>query len=171
MRNLVEAYATAVGSWIGNLSKNNLNRTVTALDGLQKGTYGTAELGKDFYAFLRDLADFRAQAALGMIPVASLDISSTSASAFSNFVQVPAGSAGTLALTDVVNPVTHTALQHLFARANGGENAVRIEFDPPPPAGSYVLGSPDKKALFQGALYHPGSNELIALIVARTHVP
>lgn len=169
MRNMVDAYAMAVASWAQNLSVNGLSRTLRALDAMREGTYGRRELARDFYAYVRDLADFRAHAALGMMPVASLDISSWDGNAPSNFVQIPGGSFASLALTPVANAVTNTVLTGLKLKANGGENSVRVEFVAatagPKPSGQ------DTHGLFQGGIYHAGTHELIALVVVRTHLP
>lgn len=174
MKNLLDEYAKAVGTWMTNISTNGLSRTVSAIDLMRERQYTTEEFTRDVYEFWRDVVDFRAQAALGILPIASLNISSWAANSASNFVQVPAGSfqANRLVLTPVVNPQTTTVLPGLELAANGGENAVRVQFifknagDPP-------SNDKDKNGLFHGGLVRLGEDggaELIALVYARTQL-
>src|SRR5262245_9336688 len=172
MKNLLDEYARAVGSWVANISTNGLARTVTAIDDMRQGQYGTERFTTDVYEYWRDIVDFRAQAALGILPIASLDISSWAGNAVSNFVQVPAGSfaLGVLQLTPVANPQTTTALTGLSLAANGGENSVRVQFVSAS-AGAQPTGA-DKNGLFQGGIFRTDAGgELIALVYARTHLP
>ena len=173
MKNLLDEYARAVGTWVNKLSTNGLARSVTALDDMRQGKYGAERFTKDVYEYWRDVADFRAQAALGILPIATLDISSFAGNSASNFVQVPAGSfaAGELKLTPIVNPQTATDLPGLELDGNDGENAVRVLY-----VGANVSTPPgnpkDKSALFQGGIFRAdNTGELIALVYARTHVP
>ena len=91
MKNLFDDYAKAVSTWAAHTSTNAIARSVTALDKMRKGEYTTELFTQQVYEYWRDLLDFRAQAAVGAIPSASLVISSwTAGGEPSNFVQVPA---------------------------------------------------------------------------------
>jgi len=176
MRNMLEAYAKAVGSWAQLVSNNALDRTVGALQLMKDRNYKTEDLMHDMYEYWRDLASFRAQATLGMIPAASLDISAWAGSAASNFVQIPLGAPANplahLGLTRVVNPETNTVLAGLELDANNGENAVRVRWVSAN-AGGEPDAAGDRNGLFQGGISwaHPDGHEVIAMVYVRTHLP
>lgn len=170
MRNVIDAYAKAVGSWAQNVSFNALTRTVNALDLMRQGQYDTQHLTKDTYEYLRDLADFRAQASLGLIPTASLNISTWNGSSASNFVQIPAASLALLYLTPVVNAETTTRLLGLELDGNQGENAARVLWVSAN-AGAALTAAADKNGLFQGAIYRSDNGELIATVSVITRLP
>ena len=169
MRNLIDAYARAVGAWASNVSGNALTRTTNALGKMSQGQYGTPEFTKDIYEYWRDLVDFRAQAALGIIPTAFLDIPAWVGFQVSNFVQAPAGQA--LVLTPVVNPETNTVLKGLELDPDNDDNSTRVKWVSANAGPAPGPGSRDKQGLFQGAICRSDNGELIATIHVRTRLP
>ena len=167
MKNLIDAYARAVGTWVQMVSGNALNRSVNALDLMKNKQYGSEEFMNDVYEYLRDVADFGAYRELGLTPMASLDIGAWAGARSSNFVHVPVSAP--LSLTPVVNPQTNTVLQGLALNANNGENAVRVQWTSAT-AGTAPTGA-DKNALFQGAIFRTDNGTLIATVAVLTHLP
>lgn len=164
MRNLFDAYASAVQAWTASVATAAITRSANALKLMQEGGYTTQLMMKDVFEYWEDLWDFRAPAAVGVFPSASLTITSWSmgASSSSNFVQAPTGSLTTFALTPVVNPATGTVLEGLSLERAGGTNSLRVLWavangNPPEPTNPADRNG----GLFQGAIYWRTPEEVV----------